>query len=110
MTSSAPQVLLQVALDYGLTGKNMRPAKAKKFGVANDGLTLVGRTLHVTAGAPGVVEVTLSGDLRSGAIGETTPVPGSPHRRSSFGLLQCRGKSRCPSDRGACSRSSSHQR
>jgi 3-hydroxyacyl-CoA dehydrogenase / enoyl-CoA hydratase / 3-hydroxybutyryl-CoA epimerase len=27
---------LQVALDFGLTGKNMRPAKAKKLGVAND--------------------------------------------------------------------------
>ncbi|HKQ69884.1 MAG TPA: fatty acid oxidation complex subunit alpha FadJ [Polyangiaceae bacterium] len=27
---------LQVALDYGLTGKNMRPAKAKQLGVADD--------------------------------------------------------------------------
>ena len=30
------QVGLQAAMDYGLTGKNMRPSKAKKLGVAND--------------------------------------------------------------------------
>lgn len=32
----AERVGLQVALDYGLTGKNMRPAKARSLGVADD--------------------------------------------------------------------------
>ena len=55
--------------------------------VGADGLTLVGRTLHVTAGPPGVVEVTLAGDLTTGEIGETTPVPDSltPTTAAAFG-------------------------
>ena len=55
--------------------------------VGADGLTLVGRTLHVTAGAPGVVEVELTGDLTAGAVGSTTPVPGSvtPTTAAAFG-------------------------
>ena len=32
----AEKVGLQVALDYGLTGKNLRPAKAKSLGVVDD--------------------------------------------------------------------------
>ncbi|MCU0694064.1 MAG: enoyl-CoA hydratase-related protein, partial [Polyangiaceae bacterium] len=45
---------LQAALDFGLTGKNMRPAKAKKLGVANE---VVRQSLLVEAAAQLALEM-----------------------------------------------------
>ena len=89
--SSAPDVpgaaLYAVDADAEAPALDARRIALDDVLVGADGLTLVGRTLHVTAGAPGVVEVTLAGDLTTGSIGATTPVPGSvtPTTAAAFG-------------------------
>jgi len=61
---------LQVALDHGLTGKNMRPSKAKKLGVADE---VVRKSILVDAAAALALRLADSGGQR-------------PEKKSGIGL------------------------
>jgi len=61
---------LQVALDHGLTGKNMRPSKAKKLGVADE---VVRKSILVDAAAALALRLADSGGHR-------------PEKKSGIGL------------------------